>query len=197
MHQRIILASGSEVRRRLLAAAGIAFTQQPAEIDEQGVADGHRGKTPRQLAGILAEAKAHAVSAVHAESFVIGADQTLELGGKLLFKPADKAEARRQLGALAGEVHRLHASFAVVSAGKTRARATRTVKLAMRPLSAGDIDWYLDAAGDAALSSVGGYQLEGLGIRLFDRIEGDYFTVLGLPMLPLLKALRKVGALER
>ena len=193
---RIILASASEARRQLLAAAGVAFVQHPADVVERDLANQHGGKSPRQLAGILAAAKAGNVSERESDALVIGADQTLELDGTLLFKPTDQAAARRQLQALAGKVHRLHSAFAIVRGSRTLRRATRTVRLAMRPLSDRDIDWYLGEVGAAALASVGGYQLEGMGVRLFERIEGDYFTVLGLPMLPLLNALRDLRAIE-
>lgn len=197
MENRIVLASASAVRRRLLGNAGVDATQRPADIDERDIAEETSDVTAKQLAVALAEAKAQSVSKQEVGAFVIGADQTLELKGNTLFKPSDETAARRQIRSLAGKPHQLHSAFAIIRDGKRLARGTRTARLTMRPLSEADIDWYLETVGEAALSSVGGYQLEGIGIRLFERVEGDYFTVLGLPILPLLAALRRIGALDR
>ena len=124
---------------------------------------------------------------------VIGADQTLECEGKRFSKPASREEARAQIAALAGRTHALHSGLAGVRDGAVVWRHVETARLTMRALSAAEIDAYLDRAGDAALASVGAYQIEGVGIQLFERIEGDYFTILGLPLLPLLKWLREEG----
>jgi septum formation protein len=153
-----------------------------------------KGATPRRVASALAVAKAANVSERLPGAIVIGADQTLDLDGRSLSKPADRAAAARQLGAMSGKTHALHSAFAIAQAGRVVARQTRSARLTMRTVGKAEIDSYLDAIGDAATASVGSYQLEGLGVRLFDRIDGDYFTILGLPMLPLLAALRRLGA---
>ncbi len=150
---------------------------------------------PARLAPLLAEAKALSVSRAHPDALVIGADQTLDLDGALLTKPASRQAAKAQLKSLSGKPHSLHSAFAIARAGKRLVRQTRSARLTMRRLDDAEIDRYLGEVGHAALASVGAYQLEGLGIRLFDRIDGDYFTILGLPMLPLLAALRRLGAI--
>lgn len=192
----ILLASGSEVRRQMLAAAGIRAGLRGHGVDERAVEAPLRtgGAGDRAIASALAEAKALAVSRTEPDAVVIGADQTLELDGRAFTKPADRGAARRQLHALSGRTHRLHSAFAVAWQGRVAARRTSSPRLTMRDLSPAEIDWYLDAAGDAVLGSVGAYQVEGLGIRLFERIEGDYFAVLGLPLLPLIAVLRRLGA---
>lgn len=193
----VILASASPSRRSLLEAAGLVVAIRPHGIDERALERTlGRTATPRSVALALAAAKAGAVSRGEPGALVIGADQTLDLDGHSLAKPADRAEAARQLRRLSGRAHTLHAAFALARDGRILARQARTARLAMRRLPAAEIEWYLDVVGAAALASVGGYQIEGLGIRLFERIEGDIFTILGLPLLPLLKALRGVGALS-
>lgn len=165
-------------------------------MDERAIERGLPNATPRRVAAALAAAKAVNVSRRLPLAIVIGADQTVDLDGKSLSKPLDRGAAARQLRALSGKTHALHSAFAVAQAGRVVARRTKSARLTMRALSKRQIDTYLDAAGEAAMASVGVYQLEGLGIRLFERIEGDYFTILGLPMLPLLAALRGLGAIE-
>lgn len=189
----IVLASGSTARRKLLAAAGLTVKLEPHGIDERALERSLSQPTPRRVAAALAAAKAVAVSRRLPDATVIGADQTLDLDARTLSKPADRAAAARQLRALSGRTHTLHAAFAIASGGRVLAQQTRSARLTMRKLGRTEIDAYLDAAGDAATASVGAYQLEGLGIRLFERIDGDYFTILGLPMLPLLATLRKLG----
>ena len=190
---RIVLASASESRRKLLSAAGLTFSVLPSGVDESELAS--KIAEPRRLAGALARAKAIAVAARESDSIVIGSDQTLELDGALITKASSRDEARNRLAAFAGRTHKLHSAFSIANGRKELARGCRTARLTMRPLRAGDIDSYLDEAGDAILSSVGCYHLEGLGVRLFDRVDGDFFTVLGLPMIPLLRSLRRLGAL--
>lgn len=186
----LILASQSRARQILLANAGIDFEPVPAVIDERSLQQGSGLSAPGDIAAFLAREKALWVSARRREQFIVGADQTLALGKRLFSKPARRAAASEQLRALAGRSHELHSAVAVARAGKILFESTSVARLTMRPLSEAAIDGYLDAAGEAVTSSVGAYQLEGLGIHLFERIEGDHFTILGLPLLPLLAFLR-------
>jgi septum formation protein len=194
----LVLASASRIRRSLLENAGISVTVDPADIDEQATKTTMRaeGATAEAVAVELAMRKAHAVSVRHPGAVVIGADQMLDAGGTWFDKPTDRAAAGRQLAALAGRSHRLISAAAIVENGREIWRMADTVVLHMRPLSETFIERYLDRAGPAALSSVGAYQLEGLGAQLFARIDGDYFTVLGLPLLPLLAFLRQTEVIE-
>lgn len=181
----------------MLANAGIDAGLRDHGIDEREVqARLPDGPIPRQVAVALARAKAIAVSAREPEALVIGADQTLDLDGRTLTKPDGRNAAAAQLAAMAGKTHTLHSAFAVAKGGVVVARGVRAARLSVRPLSDAEIAAYLDRAGAAVTRSVGAYQLEGLGIRLFDRIAGDYFTILGLPLLPLLGALRRLGAID-
>jgi septum formation protein len=186
----LILASNSRARQALLANAGINFEVVPAEIDERAVQQASGLTAPDAIAALLAREKALAVSMVHAGSFVVGADQTLALGERLFSKPAGRAQAAEQLRALAGHRHELHSAVAVVRDGKILFADVSIARMTMRQLSEAEIGAYLDLAGDAVTSSVGAYQLEGFGVHLFERIEGDHFTILGLPLLPLLAFLR-------
>lgn len=194
----LVLASASRIRRTLLENAGIPVIVDPADIDEQAVKTTMRGQGAgvEAVAVELATRKAQAVSVRHRGALVIGADQMLDAGDAWFDKPADRSAAGRQLGALAGRPHRLISAAAIVEDGREVWRMADTVILHMRPLSDTFIERYLDRMGPAALSSVGAYQLEGLGAQLFTRLEGDYFTVLGLPLLPLLAFLRQIGLLE-
>jgi len=169
--QPLLLASRSDIRGKILAAAGLRFAIRPAQIDERATED---------KAGYL----------------VLGADQTLALGNKRFNKPGNRTEAAQQLRALRGQTHALHSALALVQDGKVLFELVDTARLTMRDFSDRFLDDYLDMAGDAALGSVGGYQLEGIGIHLFDRVEGDYFTILGLPLLPLLAYLRQRGFVD-
>lgn len=195
---KIILASGSAARRMLLDNAGIAFGVVRPEIDERAVEEAveNSGVTPSELATILAEAKADEVSLRHPEALVIGADQTMALDDQLFHKPADMADARRHLLALSGRTHELHSAVVVAQAGITIWRHVDTARLTMRDLSPEFIGRHLSAVGDAALQSVGGYQIEARGIQLFERIEGSHFTIVGLPLLSLLAFLRERGAID-
>jgi nucleoside triphosphate pyrophosphatase len=186
----LILASNSRARQALLANAGINFEVVPAEIDERGVQKASGLTAPSDIAALLAREKALAVSMRHAGSFVVGADQTLALGERLFSKPAGRAAAAEQLHALAGHRHELYSAVAVACDGKILFADASTARMTMRRLSEAEIGAYLDRAGDAVTSSVGTYQLEGLGVHLFEHIEGDHFTILGLPLLPLLAFLR-------
>jgi septum formation protein len=187
---RLILASQSRTRQALLANAGIGFEAVTAEIDERAVQQASGHSAPGEIASLLAREKALSVSARQPGKFVIGADQTLALGERLFSKPAGRAQAAEQLRALAGRSHELHSAVAVARDGKILFEAAAIAGMTMRRLGEAEIDVYLDEAGDAVTSSVGAYQLEGLGVHLFERIEGDHFTILGLPLLPLLAFLR-------
>jgi septum formation protein len=189
--QPLVLASKSDVRGKIIAAAGLRFEIRPAQIDERAVEAKAGASDAAAAARILARVKAEAVSASRPGQLVLGADQTLALGRTRFSKPADRAAAAGQLRALRGRSHELHSAIALVRDGVLLFDCVDTARLTMRDVSDRFLDDYLDMAGDAALSSVGGYQLEGIGIQLFERIEGDYFTILGLPLLPLLAFLRQ------
>ena len=186
----LILASQSRARQALLTNAGINFEAVTAEIDERAVQQASGLSAPGEIASLLAREKALSVSARLSGKFVVGADQTLALGERLFSKPAGRAQAAEQLRALAGHSHELHSAVAVARDGKILFEAVAIARMTMRRLGEAEIDAYLDEAGDAVTSSVGAYQLEGLGVHLFERIEGDHFTILGLPLLPLLAFLR-------
>jgi len=192
---RLVLASGSAIRRTLLANAGLSLTVDPADIDEGAIKTRMRSQSaPAMTAAIeLASTKAQAVSSRHPGALVIGADQLLTLGNEWFDKPADRAAAARHLEQLSGRAHQLVCGVAVVQDGTELWRTAQSVVMHMRPLSRAFIETYLDQAGDTVLASVGAYQLEGRGAQLFTAIEGDYFTVLGLPLLPLLAFLRQRG----
>jgi len=186
----LILASQSRARQTLLANAGINFEAVAAEIDERAVQQGSGLSAPGEIAALLAREKALSVSARLSGRFVVGADQTLALGKRLFSKPAGRAQAAEQLHALAGRSHELHSAVAVARDRKILFADATIARMTMRRLGEAEIDAYLDAAGEAVTSSVGAYQLEGLGVHLFERIEGDHFTILGLPLLQLLAFLR-------
>jgi septum formation protein len=186
----LILASQSRARHTLLANAGINFEAVPAEIDERAVQQASHLTAPGDIAKLLAREKSLAVSAQLPSRFIVGADQTLALGSRLFSKPAGRAQAAEQLRALAGGTHELHSAVAVARDGKILFDNVTSARMTMRNLGEAEINAYLDQAGEAVTSSVGAYQLEGLGVHLFERIEGDHFTILGLPLLPLLAFLR-------
>ena len=187
----LILASQSRSRKMLLANAGLTFDTIPADIDERAIQQAAKLSAPGEIAGLLAREKARFVSGQMAGHHVVGADQTLALGSRLFNKPDGRAGAADQIRALAGQTHELHSAIAVALDGKIVFETVAVARMRMRPLSGDDIRFYLDAAGDAVTSSVGAYQLEGLGVHLFERIEGDYFTILGLPLLALLDFFRR------
>jgi septum formation protein len=186
----LILASQSRARQALLANAGIDFEAVRAEIDERAAQQASGLTAPGEVATHLAREKALWVSSRRPGRFVIGADQTLALGMRLFNKPAGRAQAAEQLRALAGRSHDLHSAVAVARDGKIVFETAGIARMTMRRLGEAEIEAYLDEAGEAVTSSVGAYQLEGLGVHLFERIEGDHFTILGLPLLPLLAFLR-------
>lgn len=198
MMEKIILASGSPFRKALLTNAGVPFTAIPAKVDERALEAPleKSGTTPEDVALILAEAKAINVSESHPGALVIGCDQTLSLGDRIFHKPRDKEDARRHLLDLSGKTHQLNSAVVLVRDGVTLWRDVSIASLTMRKLDPGFVGRHLAQVGEAALQSVGAYQIEGEGIQLFEKIEGDYFTIVGLPLLPLLKALRELGAID-
>ncbi len=191
----VILASGSKTRAQLLAQAGLAVGIDAPAVDEGEVKDALRaeGASAADVAVTLAELKAQRISRRSPGAFVIGSDQMLDCGGHWFDKPVDRAGAANHLRTLSGKTHQLISAVSVVCDGQQLWHSISRASLTMRPLSDAFIDRYLDAVGDAALGSVGAYQLEGLGVHLFTKIEGDYFTILGLPLLPLLGFLRTHG----
>lgn len=174
----------------LLANAGLGCEAMAADIDERDIQQSSELTAPGEIALLLAREKALWVSSRKGGHYVIGADQTLALGDRLFNKPTDRGLAGDQLRALAGRRHELHAAVAVARNGEIVFEDIAVARMTMRPLNETEIAAYLDAAGEAVMSSVGAYQLEGLGVHLFERIEGDHFTILGLPLLPLLAFLR-------
>ena len=198
MNKALILASASPTRRRLLAAAGIEFALEPAGLNEELIKQEFRrgGQGAADCALALAEAKARAVAVRRPEALVIGADQILPCAGKWFDKPGGIEEVRTQLQSLRGRTHELVTAACVV---EDRARVWHTLssaELSMRRFSDVFLDWYLTAEGPAVLGSVGAYRLEGRGIQLFDKIRGDYFAILGLPLLEVADFLRKRQALR-
>ncbi len=186
----LILASQSRARQMLLANAGIHFEAVPADIDERAVQQASGLSAPGEIAALLAREKALDVSRGQPGKYVVGADQTLALETRLFSKPSGREAAAEQLRDLAGHSHELHSAVAVARDGKILFESTAIARMTMRQLSGAEIQTYLDEAGEAVTSSVGAYQLEGLGVHLFERIDGDHFTILGLPLLPLLAFLR-------
>ncbi len=195
----LILASGSATRRKLLEAAGVEFRVVTPDVDEDAVRrdlfDSNPDATSTHVARLLASEKANAVSRLHPAALVIGADQVLEAGREVFSKPPDMSAARVALKSLSGRTHRLLSAVALAHGGTTVWQHLEVASLAMRDVSDKFLDDYLARTGPRILASVGAYELEGLGIQLFDRIEGDYFTILGLPLLALLGELRTRGAI--
>jgi septum formation protein len=192
----LILASASKVRGQMLANAGVAFDVKISNVDEDAIKAAAGEKPVEEIAAKLAVAKATTVSANHPEALVIGADQILECDGTLFDKPVGRAGAVTHLDAMRGKGHRLITAACVLRAGEILWQVTDDVHLTMRDLSDEYIQSYLDQAGDDVLASVGAYRLEDIGAQLFTRVEGDFFTVLGLPLLPLLEFLRSQSMLE-
>lgn len=192
----LILASQSPARRMLLANAGLECEAIPASLDERAIQQQSGLQRPGDIAALLAVEKARAVTATNPNRVVLGADQTLALDERLFNKPAGRSEAAAQLRALSGRTHELHAAIALVGNSGVLYQGVSVARMTMRDLSDRAIENYLDAAGAAVTSSVGAYQLEGLGVHLFERIEGDHFTILGLPLLLLLPVLRELALIE-
>lgn len=198
MPEKLILASASPFRKALLTNAGLDFLSERPEIDERAVEAPLQdsGVTPEDMALVLATAKANDISDQNPGALIIGSDQTLSLGDEIFHKPADMEAARRHLLKLSGRTHRLNSAVAIVRDGETLWSHVGIARLTMRPLDPAFIGRHLARVGAKALQSVGAYQIEGEGIQLFEKIEGDYFTIVGLPMLPLLAALRNLGAID-
>lgn len=196
MTETIILASGSPFRKALLINAGLDIQAVPADVDERALEAPLQGVAPEDVAAILAEAKATEVSERKPGALVLGCDQTLSLGDEVFHKPADMESARRHLLALSGKTHQLNSAAVLMRDGKVLWRHVGIASLTMRKLDPAFIGRHLARVGAKALSSVGAYQIEGEGIQLFERIEGDYFTIVGLPLLPVLAELRSLGAID-
>ncbi|CAN0654674.1 7-methyl-GTP pyrophosphatase [Nitratireductor aquimarinus] len=194
----IILASGSAFRQKMLRDAGVAFRVERCEIDERAVENTLEGSgaDPETVAQVLAEAKAVDVSERSPGALVIGADQTLSLGDEVFHKPADMEGARRHLLKLSGRTHQLNSAVVIARDGEVIWRHVGIARLTMRDLDPAFIGRHLSSVGENALQSVGAYQIEGEGIQLFEKIEGDTFTIVGLPLLPLLAELRSLGAID-
>ena len=191
----LVLASKSAARRAVLEAAGIPLAVRPADLDERALEPGAAAAGAGAVAAYLAREKAAHVARQNPGRLVLGADQTLALGAQRFAKPADRAAARDQLRALSGRTHELYAAIAFAADTRVLFEHIGVARLTMRRLSDRMLDLYLDAAEGVATASVRGYQIEGLGIQLFERIDGDYFTILGLPLLAALDFLRRRGCL--
>jgi len=198
MTSELILASASASRQMLMRNAGLTFSSIPADIDERAIdarleAD---GAVPETIALELAKAKAVAVSLLHPDAFVVGSDQTMSLGSRIYHKAKDMKEAHANLLSLSGKTHLLNCGVALARNGEVQWDAVSIARMTVRELSSEYVSRYLERSGSKVLSSVGAYQLEGEGIQLFNDIEGDYFTILGLPLLPLLTQLRELGVID-
>lgn len=198
MSAKLILASASPFRKAMLANAGLDFAVEKPVIDERAVEAPLKdtGATPGDMALVLAIAKADDVSERHPGALVIGSDQTLSLGNEIFHKPADMEAARRHLLRLSGKTHQLNSAVALVRDGQTVWSDVATARLTMRRLEPAFIGRHLARVGDKALQSVGAYQIEAEGIQLFEKVDGDHFTIVGLPLLPLLAKLRELGAID-
>jgi len=193
----LVLASRSRIRQTLLAAAGVPLDVRPADLDERGLETGASSPTPGAIAARLAREKASAVAKLNPGRLTLGADQTLALGSECFAKPADRAAARAQLRALRGRAHELHSAIVFAQDAAVLFEHVSVARLTMRTFSDRFLEFYLDAVGTAATASVGAYQFEGLGIQLFECVEGDYFTVLGLPLIAALDFLRRQNCLAQ
>ena len=191
MTEKLILASGSFIRRQMLEKAGLNFQTEDAKVDEDSLKVSliAEGASPRDIADTLAEMKALRVSGRHPGTLVIGSDQVLEFNGEILSKPASISQARGQISSLRGRSHKLLSAVVIVRDGHPIWRHVGDARLSMRDFSDQYLDDYLSRNGDSCLASVGGYKLEEEGVRLFEKIEGDYFTILGMPLIELLNYL--------
>ncbi|WP_268750047.1 Maf family protein [Brevundimonas sp. Root1279] len=195
VNERLILASKSAARRAMLEDAGVAFSVQVADVDEDALKNRHDPADAAGLAVELARAKALAVSRHDDDAWVLGADQTLAFDGGLVSKARSQVEARDRLAAMRGRVHHLHSGAALAHNGQIVWSGVDTAAMRVREFSDAFLDAYLAAEGDALLHCVGSYRLEGMGSQLFEAVDGDYFTVLGLPLWPVLVELRRAGVL--
>lgn len=197
-NSRLILASNSKFRAELLKNAGIDFISVSADIDERAIElplhEAHLEAA--EIAQVLAEAKAQKVSEKNSDALIIGCDQTLSLGGKMFHKPMNMNEARRHLLSFSGQTHQLNSGVALVFNEKTIWRYVSTANMTMRQLSPEFIGRYLAQTGESVLDSVGVYQIEADGVNLFEQIEGDYFTIIGMPLLPMLAELRTLDVID-
>jgi septum formation protein len=191
----LVLASRSKVRQTLLAAAGIPIDVHPADLDERELEAQSPSQQPGKVATFLATKKALSVERSNPGRLVLGADQLLAVDGKRFSKPGDRATARAQLLELSGRTHMLYSAIAFVQNASVQFEYVSTARMTMRKFSDRFLDHYLDLVGSAATESVGAYQLEGLGVHLFERVDGEYFTVLGLPLMEVLAFLRQRGCL--
>jgi septum formation protein len=198
MKQELILASSSASRQMLMRNAGLTFSAIAADINERALDEEleRNGASPEDVALELARAKALAVSALYPSVLVLGCDQTMALGARVYHKPKTMAEAEAHLLSLSGKTHRLNSAAVLVRGGEVLWQTVSSAELSVRNLSTEFISRHLQRVGEKALSSVGAYQLEGEGIQLFTSIEGDYFTILGLPLLPLLTKLRDMDVID-
>jgi septum formation protein len=196
MPEPLILASRSAIRRTLLEGAGLDVEVEPSTIDERRAEADFGGGEPAEVARRLSEAKALDIARTRPGRLVVAADQTLALGPERFSKARSVGEARERLRRLRGRTHELHSGYALARGGDVLRSGVSSARLTMRDFSDAFLDAYLARAGDGILGSVGCYQLEGLGVTLFESVEGDYFTILGLPLLALLAALRAEGAVE-
>lgn len=191
----LILASGSETRALMLQSAGLKLQIIKPDVDERAIERPliDAGATAEQISSALAKAKAMAISIARTGRWVLGADQTLDCKGEFYHKAESFADAKNQLAKLSGQVHRLTSAAALAFDGKIVSVCIGSAHLSMRQLEPEAVDLYLGQAGSTVMRSVGGYQLENLGIQLFEKIEGDHFTILGLPLIELLAEMRKLG----
>ncbi len=195
--REIILASGSGIRRQLLASAGVLFSVVPADVDESVLRAAMTQESdcvePADVAMALARVKAESVSRLHPEALVIGADQVLWMASKMYEKPVNLIEARDHLDRFRGRTHELHSAVVIAEHGQATWGTVEVAHMTMRAFSDAFLDAYIARAGERICKSVGAYEYEGLGLQLFDHVAGDYFTILGLPMMPLLADLRRRG----
>lgn len=196
---RLVLASGSAIRQHLLRDAGLTFEVEKARVDEDALKAAllEENQSPREIADLLAEAKAVKVSAKLPGSLVIGADQVLSLDGQILSKPENQSEARAQLQSLSGKTHHLYSAAVIAEDGAPIWRHVSTVRMTMRNMSGEFLDRYLSDAGPDILQSVGAYKFEAEGVRLFSKVEGPYHAILGLPLIELLNFLTVAGHIAK
>jgi len=195
MSGRIVLASTSAIRRRILTDAGVDFDAESPGVDEDAIKDAMADATAEEVARALASAKAQAISKRRPDDWVLGGDQVLRFDGKLYDKVGTMAQARNRLENMRGQPHELVGAIALARDGAVLACHTEVSRMEMRDFSDAFLDAYLERAGEGILGSVGCYQYENLGAQLFERVDGDFFAILGLPLLPVLGLLRLHGAL--